>query len=139
MTLKASVKLDKNSGEIRGWDTIWAILELEEKKKNEIKQVGKQYSENVQKLLGNLPLESGIEEERKSQLSSSVIVTRWSEESQNDGNSKLIQNVVIDEKYFRDINGYIAVQEDNTNFILKHKDCGDYEEVKVQLIEDENG
>ena len=41
MTLKASVKLDKNSGEIRGWDTIWAILELEEKKKNEIKQVGK--------------------------------------------------------------------------------------------------
>ena len=33
ITQQASVKLDRNSGTVKGWDSIWAILELEEKEK----------------------------------------------------------------------------------------------------------
>ena len=34
---QASVKLDRNSGVVKGWDSIWDILEMEEKEKEGIK------------------------------------------------------------------------------------------------------
>ena len=39
MKQQASIKRDKETGEVGGWDSIWAILELEDKERDAI-QVG---------------------------------------------------------------------------------------------------
>ena len=50
MVQKVHVGLDKESGEVLGWDSIWAILKLEDDEKNKLKNVGKKYAENFQKI-----------------------------------------------------------------------------------------
>ena len=39
ITKQAGIKIDKESGRVSGWDSIWAILELEEKDKTESRNV----------------------------------------------------------------------------------------------------
>ena len=37
ITQQASVKFDRNSSTVKGWDSIWNILEMEEKEKDQLK------------------------------------------------------------------------------------------------------
>ena len=40
MQQQSHVGIDKNSGQIEGWDSIWAILKLEDEERNAMEGVG---------------------------------------------------------------------------------------------------
>ena len=104
----AGVKIDKASGQVSGWDSIWGILELEDKAKmDQSDAMGIIDGYKKKKAAGN-----GEEPKDAPQVAPGA-----------DVDSRLA-----------DLSGYKVIEEDSTHFLLKHNDA-DREEFKLEMVE----
>jgi len=106
ITQSAGVKIDKNSGQVTGWDSIWGILEMEDKAK-----------------IGDGDALSIIDAYKNKKPG---VNTEEPKTAPGPGNE-------VDHR-LADLSGYKVIEDDSTHFTLSHSDEG-REEFKLELVD----